>query len=103
MKRGVGDMFCAKCGKELEENVQHCPHCGAVILHEEKTKKKAKIVIGCVLVVLILVGSCVAGMWYGSGGEQYIKLYYAKFKMKNGEYASALSELEQLGKIYLGF
>lgn len=93
-------MFCAKCGKELDDNAQGCPYCGAVVLREKKAKKsKAKIVVVCGLVILILMGSCVAGMWYGSGGEQCIKLYYAKFKMNNGEYASALAELEQLAQL----
>ena len=97
MKRGVGDMFCAKCGKELEENVQHCPHCGAKVSQQEEEKDSVGKKVAGVVVTLLLVGVCVAIAWYDSGGVQNVQLREVQQLMEQGQYNSAIQTLERIG------
>ena len=85
MKRGVGDMFCAKCGKELDDNAQGCPYCGAVVSQQQEKKRGIGSKIVGAIVILLLFGGCGALYWYDNGGKQEIELYEAQQMMKQGK------------------
>ncbi|MBM3199518.1 zinc-ribbon domain-containing protein [Candidatus Woesearchaeota archaeon] len=72
--------YCQKCGKQIPDNSEYCTICGAkqgkayVSLSEEPEVKKSKwwmwmiigtfILIGCVLVVIFLIGGVCKGIDY---------------------------------------
>ena len=89
-------MFCAKCGKELDDNAQGCPYCGAVVSQQQEKKRGIGSKIVGAIVILLLFGGCGALYWYDNGGKQEIELYEAQQMMKQGQYDSAMQMLERM-------
>lgn len=84
-------MFCSKCGKKLEEDMQHCPYCGAKVKAAAESKnagtvqknaggskrKLPIIAIGAAALIIVLV--IVINMF--TGGVKINAMDYAKLRV----------------------
>lgn len=80
-------MFCKKCGKEVEENVVFCPHCGIRLADEEIAKKSdsgdgdaiAGFVLGLASIVFcITIIVPILGIYFSNRGKNSSKAGFAK-------------------------
>lgn len=70
----MGLIKCADCGKKVSERATACPECGAPIVPAEVKKEKQEKKLGCLFVLLIMLGLTV---WFVIDAKRDAKEYWA--------------------------
>lgn len=114
----ISPRICAGCGRELAEGEDFCPSCGRRADSEtgsgdsghidqnipsgKKKNKKAKIVLGIILCILLLIGGTVGGFCVLNAKAKSVIEQIDDRSVDSSEFEDSFSSLGALGKALFG-